>query len=74
MTTVKLNDADASILESVSSWHRNVPSVPVTLRMLLRNGQSTDMYKNITVINPVRVCRTARRAATRLLHVSEQAF
>ena len=66
VTTVKLNDEDAKILESVSSWHRNVPSVPVTLRMVLRNGHSVDMYKNISVIKAS--CSSCKWCGWRKIH------
>jgi hypothetical protein len=66
VTTVKLTDEDAKILESVSSWHRNVPSVPVTLRMLLKNGHSIDMYKNMSVIKAS--CSSCKWCGWRRIH------
>ena len=66
MATVKLSDEDAKILESVSRWHGNVPSVPVTLRMLLKNGQSTDMYRNISVIKAS--CSSCKLCGWRRIH------
>ena len=47
---ITLTEAESGILESIGSWHKNMPSVPVTLRMLLRSDSIMDLVDTFNVI------------------------
>lgn len=69
---VTLTDAEADILESIGNWHKNMPSVPVTLRMLLRNGTTMDLVDNINVIRAS--CSCCKWCGWRTVHDYDTPF
>ena len=69
---ITLADADAGILESIDNWHKNMPSVPVTLKMLLRNGTTMDLVDNINVIRAS--CSCCKWCGWRTVHEYDAPF
>eukprot|EP00966_Prymnesium_polylepis_P182047 4217427-Prymnesium_polylepis.1 len=69
---VTLTEAETSIFDSIGNWHQNMPSVPVTLRMLLMNGTTMDLVDTFNVIRAS--CSCCKWCGWRTVHDYDSSF
>lgn len=47
---IALSDDEAEVLSTIGNWHKNLASVPVVIRMVLKGGTEMDLYSQISII------------------------
>ena len=65
-TRISLNTEQAEVLETIGTWHKNLTSVPVAIRMILKTGREMDLYSKISIIKAS--CSCCKWCGWRQLH------